>query len=169
MASAIRQNYHEESEAAINKHINLELHASYTFLSMGYHFERDDVALPGLSKFFKDHSDFELDNAQTLMKYQNQRGGRVVLQAIPAPCQQEWGQGMEALQVALDLKKQINKSLLDVREVASKKDDAHAAHYLDDTFLDEQIKTIKKLGDMLKQLQRAGEKDLGLHIFDRDL
>ncbi|XP_042223456.1 soma ferritin-like isoform X2 [Homarus americanus] len=109
MASAIRQNYHEESEAAINKHINLELHASYTFLSMGYHFERDDVALPGLSKFFKDHSDFELDNAQTLMKYQNQRGGRVVLQAIPAPCQQEWGQGMEALQVALDLKKQINK------------------------------------------------------------
>ena len=32
--SQIRQNYHEECEALVNKHINLELHTSYVFLSM---------------------------------------------------------------------------------------------------------------------------------------
>ncbi len=32
--SAIRQNFHEESEAAINKQINMELYASYVYQSM---------------------------------------------------------------------------------------------------------------------------------------
>lgn len=34
MASQVRQNYHEESEAGVNRQINLELYASYTYLSM---------------------------------------------------------------------------------------------------------------------------------------
>ena len=32
--SAIRQNFHESCEAAINKQINMELHASYVYMSM---------------------------------------------------------------------------------------------------------------------------------------
>ena len=34
MMSQCRQNYHEECEAGINKQINLELYASYVYLSM---------------------------------------------------------------------------------------------------------------------------------------
>lgn len=32
--SAVRQNYHQECEAGVNKQINLELYASYVYLSM---------------------------------------------------------------------------------------------------------------------------------------
>ena len=32
--SVIRQNYNEESEAAVNKHINMQLCASYLYQSM---------------------------------------------------------------------------------------------------------------------------------------
>ena len=32
--SVVRQNYHSDSEALINKQINLELTASYVYLSM---------------------------------------------------------------------------------------------------------------------------------------
>uniref|UniRef100_A0A673THF6 Ferritin heavy chain n=1 Tax=Suricata suricatta TaxID=37032 RepID=A0A673THF6_SURSU len=32
--SQVRQNYHQDSEAAINRQINLELYASYVYLSM---------------------------------------------------------------------------------------------------------------------------------------
>ena len=32
--SAIRQNFHESCEAAINKQINMELYASYVYMSM---------------------------------------------------------------------------------------------------------------------------------------
>ena len=34
MASVIRQNYHENCEASINKQINMELYASYVYQSM---------------------------------------------------------------------------------------------------------------------------------------
>ena len=47
-----------------------------------FYFDRDDVALPGFASFFKGASDEEREHAETLMKFQNKRGGRVVLQDI---------------------------------------------------------------------------------------
>uniref|UniRef100_A0A8C4LYQ5 Ferritin n=1 Tax=Equus asinus asinus TaxID=83772 RepID=A0A8C4LYQ5_EQUAS len=37
--SQVCQDYHLDSEATINRQINLELYASYIFLSMSYYFE----------------------------------------------------------------------------------------------------------------------------------
>ena len=34
MSARCRQNYHQNSEAAINKQINLELYASYVYMSL---------------------------------------------------------------------------------------------------------------------------------------
>ena len=48
--SVVRQNFHAESEALINKQINMELYASYAYLSMSAYFDRDDVALHGFAK-----------------------------------------------------------------------------------------------------------------------
>ena len=43
------------------------------------------------------------------VQYQNQRGGRIVLQAVAAPAHQEWGSALDGLQAALDLEKQVNQ------------------------------------------------------------
>lgn len=40
------------------------------------------MALPGFRKYFKKSSDEERGHAEKLMKYQNMRGGRIVLKAI---------------------------------------------------------------------------------------
>ena len=45
--TSCRQNFHEECEAAINKHINIELHASYTYQSMVSNGACHLVAIPG--------------------------------------------------------------------------------------------------------------------------
>ena len=52
------------------------------FCWQSYYFDRDDVALPGFAKYFKDASDEEREHAEKFMKYQNKRGGRIVLQDI---------------------------------------------------------------------------------------
>ncbi|KAF6032221.1 FTH1 [Bugula neritina] len=83
--SLCRQNYHEESEAGVNKQINLELYASYTYHSMATHFDRDDIALDNFAEYFRKASVEEREHAEKLMKFQNQRGGRVVLKDIKAP------------------------------------------------------------------------------------
>nr|ABB05537.1 ferritin peptide [Penaeus chinensis] len=169
MASQVRQNYHEDCEASINKQINMELYASYVYLSMAHYFERDDVALPGFAKFFKESSDEERDHAQIFMKYQNKRGGRIVLQQIAAPSMQEWGTGLEALQAALDLEKQVNQSLLELHGTASGNNDPHLTKLLEDEYLEEQVDSIKKIGDMITRLKRAGPAGLGEYMFDKEL
>merc|ERR1712241_497151 len=70
MASIIRQNYSERCEALINKQINMEFHASYVYMAMGYYFERDDVALLGFAKFFKKASGEEREHGTRFMEYQ---------------------------------------------------------------------------------------------------
>lgn len=45
------------------------------------------------------------------MKYQNKRGGRVVLSEIKTP-KVEWGSAQEAMQAALDFENEVNEVLM---------------------------------------------------------
>lgn len=165
--SQARQNYSEECEAAINRQINLELYASYVYSSMAFHFDRDDVALPGFHKFFKKQSDEEREHAEKLMKYQNMRGGRVLLQDVKKPESDEWGNGLEAMTSALKLEKSVNQSLLDLHAVAEKNKDVQLGDFLEGEFLKEQSESIKQIADYVRQLTRAGP-GLGEFLFDKE-
>jgi len=165
----IRQNFHIEVENAINNQINMELSASYTYQSMGFHFDRDDVALPGFSKFYLHNSEEEREHAEKFMKYLNRRGGRVVLQNVNKPSKDEWGNGLQSLETALDLEKQVNQSLLNLHALATEKNDAHLTDFLESEFLDEQVNAIKQLGEYITQIKRAGPTGLGEYLFDKDL
>merc|ERR1711910_78868 len=113
MASKIRQNYHEECEALINKQINMEFYASYVY--------RDDQALHGFASFFQKNSNEERDHGMKLMNYQSKRGGRVVLQDIAKPSSMEWGTALDAMEAALELEKTVNQSLLDLHKASGDK------------------------------------------------
>lgn len=165
--SQIRQNFHVENEAGLNKQINLELHASYTYQSMAFHFERDDVALPGFAKFFKKSSDEEREHAEKMMKYQNKRGGRIVLQDIAKPIRDSWGTGLEAMQTALELEKNVNLALLDLHKVASAHNDPQMADFLETHFLEEQVDSIKQIGAYVTTLKRVGP-GMGEYMFDKE-
>merc|ERR1711994_332589 len=104
MASRIRQNYKEDCEALANKQINLELHASYVYMSMAY--------------YFKKNSDEEREHGEKFIKYQNKRGGKIVFQDITKPTTMEWGTPLEAMEAALELEKTVNQSLLDLHKGA---------------------------------------------------
>jgi len=165
--SQIRQNYHEESEAAINKQINSELYASYVYQSMAWYFDRDDVALKGFHKFFSECSKEEREHAEKLMKYQNRRGGSIVLAPINKPEKDSWGSGLEAMQEALALEKVVNQSLLDLHKLATAHVDPSLTDFLESEFLQEQVEAIKKLGDYITNLKRVGP-GLGEYMFDKE-
>jgi ferritin heavy chain len=163
-----RQNYHENCEAGINKQINLELYASYVYSSMAFYFDRDDVALPGFHKFFKKASHEEREHAEKFMKYQNMRGGRIVLQDVQKPERDEWGTGLEAMQCALALEKRVNQSLLDLHKLADGHEDGQLTDFLEGEFLKEQVEAIKELSDHVTQLKRVGP-GLGEFMYDKEL
>merc|ERR1712062_286242 len=114
--SKIRQNYHEDCEALINKQFNMEFYASYVYLSMSSFFNRDDQALHGFADHFKKESNEERAHGMKLMEYQTKRGGRVVFQDIAKPTTMDWGSPLEAMEAALELEKTVNQSLLDFLE-----------------------------------------------------
>merc|ERR1711934_122300 len=166
--SKIRQNYHEDCEALINKQINVEFYASYVYLSMSSWFNRDDQALHGFAGHFKTESGEEREHGMKLMEYQNKRGGRVVFQDVAKPTTMEWGTPLEAMEAALELEKTVNQSLLDLYKVAGDKGDGHLCDFLESEYLGEQVEGIKAIGDLITKMKRAGD-GLGLHLIDKEM
>uniref|UniRef100_UPI00398EFC85 ferritin, higher subunit-like n=1 Tax=Pristiophorus japonicus TaxID=55135 RepID=UPI00398EFC85 len=175
MVSQVCQNYHQDCEDAVNKQINMELYSSYVYLSMSFYFDRDAVALRQFSEFFKEQSHEEREHAERLMQFQNRRGGRIILADIKKPEQDEWSNGLEAMQRALQMEKNMNQSLLDLYKLSTGSTDPHGislfqlCDFLETHYLNEQVKMIKKLGDHITNLKRlrAPENGLGEYLFDK--
>ncbi|VVB12828.1 unnamed protein product [Arabis nemorensis] len=170
--SLARQRYADVCEATINEQINVEYNVSYVYHSMYAYFDRDNVALKGLAKFFKESSDEEREHAEKFMEYQNKRGGRVKLHPIVSPISEfehgEKGDALYAMELALSLEKLTNEKLLNLHSVASENNDPQLADFVESEFLGEQIEAIKKISDFITQLRMVG-KGHGVWHFDQRL
>ncbi|XP_038054280.1 soma ferritin-like [Patiria miniata] len=164
-ANLIRQNFPRDCESGLNRQINLQLHGSYVYLAMVYHFDRSDVALEGFRKFSKKLSDRKREVAANLMAYQNKRGGQVCLQDIKAPTQ-DYSTSQKAIESALQMEKDVNQALLDLFNLATKNGDEQFALFIED-YLHEQTDCIKDLGDHLANILRTGP-NLGEFLFDKE-
>lgn len=166
--SLVRQKFHEECEDALNLQINLELYASYVYLSMAYYFDRSDVALPGHHKYFIKASDEERVHAMKFLTYLNKRGGSVTLRGIDCPEKDDWISAKDAMMEALNLEKKINAHLHVVHEIATTHNDVNFMDFLETEFMQEQVDSIKEIADHVTNLDRVG-KGLGVYIFDKEL
>merc|ERR1712100_204611 len=164
--SAVRQNFDDASEAAINEQINMELYASYAYQAASRHFQRDDVALHGFAKFFQHASDEEREHAEKFQKYLLMRGGRLALTDVKAP-PTEYESGLAAMEAALQLERDVNDSLLRLHGIADEKGDKQMTDFLEGNFLNEQVEGIKELGDYVTNLRRVGP-GLGEYMFDKE-
>ncbi|XP_032431169.1 ferritin, lower subunit-like isoform X1 [Xiphophorus hellerii] len=171
MQTAVKQNYHAETEGDTNKLINLKLSASYTYLALGMYFDRDDVALPHFSCFFLERSMKEREQAEKLLEYQNTRGGRILLQTIPKPSREDWRDGLDALTFSLEYQKSLNTFIMDVHRRADGNKDPHLCDFLEREFLVDSHDTIKKLGDYIGSLTRLTTSDphgsMADYLFDK--
>ena len=168
-SSPICRNYSTEVEAAVNRLVNMQLRASYTYLSLGFCFNRDDVALEGVGHFFRELAKEKREGVERLLKLQNQRGGRALFLDVQKPSQDEWGKTQDTMEAALLVEKNLNQALLDLHGLASARRDPHICDFLENHFLDEEVKLIKKMGDHLTNLLRlAGpQAGLGEYLFER--
>ncbi|XP_078094638.1 ferritin heavy chain B-like [Mustelus asterias] len=138
-------------------------------IRLSAYFDQVDVALSHFAEFFKEQSHEEWEHVEKLMEFQNKRGGRVILEDVQKPEQDEWSYGLEAMQSALQMEKNVNQSLLDLHKLSSGNTDPHLCDFLESHYLDEQVKMIKKLGDYITNLKRLGvpENGMGEYLFDR--
>ncbi|XP_037938235.1 soma ferritin [Teleopsis dalmanni] len=167
MCLMVRQNFPCACEKGINDQIKKELQASYDYMAIAYYFNRSDIALPGMFKFFKHASDEERQHAELFMDYQNKRGGTIELQDIEAP-NKKVTSIKEAMVEALRMEKEVNQSLLDLHATATNENDPNLCDFLEANFLSEQVEAQKQLADYITQIERCNE-ELGDFIFDKKL
>ena len=99
------------------------------------------------------------------MKYQNKRGGIIVLHDIKSPSI-EWSTPLSALEDALNLEKKVNESLLTLHGIACSRKDPHLYDFLETNFLKEQVKSINQISKLITNAKRCGD-GLGLYQFDK--
>jgi len=164
----VRQNYMTENEAIINSLINTCLQNSYTYLSMFTYFDRDDVMLHGFGHYFQHQGQEEWECVNTLIKYQNLRGGRVILNDIKKPEREDWAGGLEAFVAALNIEKSSNAIFLEAHASATKNGDPQLASFITKEFLNWKVHVIKHMAEHIRDLKRVGP-GFGEYQLDHDL
>ncbi|KAG8429513.1 hypothetical protein GDO86_019979 [Hymenochirus boettgeri] len=135
---------------------------------VGLFFDRDDVALENFSKFFSKRSEEKREHAEKLIKYQNERGGRKRKLSVSRNQEGRWANGLEALQNALKLEKNVNQALLDLHGGGQTGMMLICAISWN-CILSESTEVIKKLGDHISSLKKLGanQPGMGEYLFDK--
>ncbi|XP_045677210.1 ferritin light chain-like [Phyllostomus hastatus] len=137
----------------------------FTDLSLGFCFDQGAGALQGVGHVFRE----KREGSERLLKLQNQHGGRLLLQDVAEPSQDEWGKTQDAMEAALALEKTLNQALLDLHALASTRTDPQLCDFLENHFLDEVVKLLKEMGDHLTDIRRLGgpQAGMGEDLFER--
>ena len=150
---------------AINKQINKELYSEYLYLSMAAYLE--SIGLEGFANFFKVQVLEERFHTMKFFDYVNERGGRIILEAIDRP-QIEFKSPVEIFEIAYKHEQYVTKLINELMEVAIKEND-HAAKSFLNWYIDEQVEEEASMDKILNQLKMIGGKGQGMLMLDKEL
>lgn len=152
-------------EGALNKQINLEFSASYTYLGMALYM--DAVHLSGFASWMVAQSDEERTHARRLLRYMLDRNGNVELDSIPKP-KVDYGSVNEVFEASLTQEKSNTQSINALYALANELDDYATQAHLK-WFLDEQVEEEKSVTDILGRLELTGDDKTAILILDQAL
>jgi ferritin len=152
-------------EEAINKQINAEIYSSYLYLSMCAYFE--SIGLAGSASWMRQQAQEEMFHGMKMFDYVNERGGRVVLQAIEQP-QTEWTSAFDVFENVLSHERKVTGLINDLVNLALDERD-HATNIFLQWFVSEQVEEEASAGDIVDKLKLIGNDANGLFMLDREL
>lgn len=157
--NSCKQNWHIACENELNEQINREYTASLNYHYLSSYFNNDSQGLTKLADYFNKCSLEERQHADELMKYQNKRGGTVVLKGILNPSIEfkTNNQVLESLNIAFNLEKEINHYLIQLHKIADENEDAQFCDYIEGNFLNEQVESIYDLTQKINILRKINE------------
>lgn len=144
----------EKLQAALNKQVNLELHAAYTYKGMEQYFREEGY--PQFAHFFGEHTKEELKHANDFKHFIEEVDGHVVFLPIEGAAT-EYASIKAALDAAMDHEKMISASIISILEIAIAE-----KHYAAENFLrgyvDEQVEEEDLFRSLIGAVEHAGER-----------
>jgi ferritin len=149
----------------VNEQIKHELFSSYLYLSMSAHFEANN--LPGFASWMRLQSQEEMEHAMKFFDFVNNRGGKVVLQAIAQP-QANFGTPQEIFEQVLEHERFITARINTIYSQAVKESDFASQVFLN-WFVNEQVEEEKNATGILETLKLIGDKSSAIYQLDHQL
>lgn len=150
---------------AMNKQLQMELEASYSYLGMGAWLDSEN--LPGAAAWMRAQSNEEKAHAMKFYEHIMDRGGKVTFGALSAP-KAQFKSVLTVFESALANEEKVTASINALFSLVRKEGDFGAEALLQ-WFSTEQLEEEKTFSDIISKLKAAERGDSGLILFDQML
>jgi len=155
----------QRMQEALNKQINAEIYSAYLYLSMSAHFQ--SVNLAGFANWMRVQWQEELAHALKFYDYVNERGGRVVLQAVEAP-PSAWDSPLALFEHVHQHEQKVTGMINKLVDLAVEIRD-HATNNVLQWFVAEQVEEEASADEVVQKLKLVGDDPGALFMIDREL
>ena len=152
-------------QKVFNDQIKHELYSAYIYLAMAAYFETKN--LPGFAHWMKIQYKEEVSHAMKMFEFLNDRGQRVLLQAIPQPAG-EFSSSLEVFEETLKHEQKVTGLINALYELAKEVND-HASVVFLQWFVSEQVEEEKNATVIIQTLKMIKPEGAPLIILDREL
>ena len=150
--------------ALLNDQINKEFYSAYLYLDMANYY--DGLDLDGYANYYMVQAQEERDHALLFMKYMQNNGLKVTLEAIEKP-DKEFSSVLEPLQIAAEHERYVTALINTIYHEAYEAKDYRTMKFLD-WFVDEQMEEEDSADTMLSRYKLFGADPKGLYLLDQE-
>ncbi len=155
----------KKMEKALNDQIQAEIYSAYLYLSMEAYFQ--SINLTGFASWMRVQYQEEMAHAMKFYGYINERGGRVILQAIESP-PSDWESPLAVFEATLEHEQKVTARINDLVDVAIAERD-HATNNFLQWFVAEQVEEEDSANGVVEQIKLLGDAQGGIFMLDREL
>jgi len=154
----------EKIAKLLNEQINKEFYSAYLYLDMAVYF--DQLNLNGYANYYTIQAQEERDHAMLFLKYMQNNGLKVTLEAIGRP-DKEFTSVLSPLEIAAEHERYVTSLINDIYAAAQENKDYRTMKFLD-WFVDEQMEEEKSADSMIAQYRLFGQEPRGLYLLNQE-
>ena len=154
----------EKIAALLNDQINKEFYSAYLYLDMANYYTSLD--LDGYANYYMVQAQEERDHALLFMKYMQNNGLPVSLEAIAKP-DKIFTCVMDPLEMAAEHERYVTALINDIYHEAHQARDYRTMKFLD-WFVDEQMEEEENADKMVSRYKLFGQDPKGLYLLDQE-
>lgn len=154
----------EKIAALLNQQINKELYSAYLYLDIYNHY--DSLDLDGYANYYMIQAQEERDHALLFMKYMQNNGLKVTLEAIDKP-NEVFTDILGPLEVAAEHERYVTALINAIYQECHEAKDFRTMKFLD-WFVDEQMEEEDNADSMINRYKLFGSDPKGLYSLDQE-
>ena len=154
----------EKIAALLNDQINKEFYSAYLYLDMSNYYDSQD--LDGYANYYMIQAQEERDHALLIMKYMQNNGLTVTLDAIAKP-DKTFDTLLAPLEIAAEHERYVTSLINNIYHEAHQAKDYRTMKFLD-WFVDEQGEEEDNADSMVNRYKLFGADPKGLYLLDQE-